>query len=91
MALNRQREQLIEQPPEFEIFFQHIRNADDRVLGQVKRQVDSGGGHLRSARADEFRIRQLAAQRDNQFRREQVAARLTGDEHEGFGVHFSTL
>ena len=46
-------EQLVEQPPELEIIFQHIGNADDRVLRQVKGQLDSGGGHLRAARAEE--------------------------------------
>ena len=54
-AFDGEREQLIEQPPELEIIFQHVRNADDRVLRQVKRQFHSGGGHLRAARAEELR------------------------------------
>ena len=44
LVFNRQREQLVEQPAIFEKVFQHVGNADDRVLGQVKRQVDAGGG-----------------------------------------------
>ena len=47
LAFDRQREQLVEQPPKFEIFFQHVRDADDRVLRQVEGQFHAGGGHLR--------------------------------------------
>src|SRR5271154_4090676 len=87
LAFDGEREQLVEQPPELEIIFQHIGNADDRMLRQVKRQFDSGGGHLRAARAEECCVRQFAVQRGNQFRREQISARLTSDEHEGFWFH----
>ena len=94
-ALNRQREQLVEQPLEFQNIFQHIGNANDRMLRHIKRQFHANGGHLRAARAEEdgrgWRIGeggwQLPAQGGHKFRREQIAARLTGDEHESFWFH----
>src|ERR1035437_2295964 len=82
----------MEQPAELEIILQHIGHADDRVLRHVEGQFDAGRRHARPARAEENRRRwriedgrwNFFAQRGNQFRREQIPARLTGDEHEGF-------
>ena len=54
-AFDGEREQLVEQPPELEIIFQDVGNADDRMPRQIKRQFDTGGGHFRSARAEELR------------------------------------
>jgi len=96
-ALNRQFQQLMEQPPELEIIYQHIGHANDRVLCHVKSQFDPGRRHARSARAIELRDAPVFAslrrgkQRGNQFRREQIPARLTGDEHEGFWFHKPVL
>ena len=55
LALDGQRQQLVEQPPEHKILFQDIRDPDDRVLRQIKRQFHARGGHLGAARAEEDR------------------------------------
>ena len=97
LALDGQRQQLVEQPPEYKIFFQNIRDADDRVLRQVERLFHAGGGHLGPACAEENRrgwrlaAGSLLAQRGNEFRRKQISARLAGDEHEGFRFHGLTF
>src|ERR1017187_1685251 len=79
--------------PKFQKIFQHVRDANDRMLCQVEGQFHAGGGHLRAARAEENGRRWrtenggLLAQRGHQFRREQIPARLPGDEHEVFWFH----
>ena len=92
LALDGQCQQLIEQPPELEIIFQHVGNADDRVLRQVKGQFHSGVGHFWPPAPKNCGRARLASlrrgkQRGNQFRREQIPARLAGDEHERFRFH----
>ena len=49
---DRQRKQLVEQPPEFEEVFEDVGDADDGVLGQIKGESDAGRSHLGSARAE---------------------------------------
>src|SRR5258708_8528744 len=45
--------ELVEQPPELDVFLERLPQADDRVLRQVESQFDSGRGHARSACAEE--------------------------------------
>src|SRR5258708_25889256 len=54
LALARDSSELVEQPPELDVFLERLPQADDRVLRQVESQFDSGRGHARSARAEEF-------------------------------------
>ena len=80
------------------------KEADDRVIGHVKRQVYPGCCHVRSAGAEKTRLQtgverlvvrgrnrgqlgELCTNRLNQFRREQIPARLPSDQHEGLWLH----
>ncbi len=90
-SLNRESEELVEETSEFEIVFEDIGDAGDSVLGEVEGQINSCRCHFRPARSEKFCVRQFFAQGGNQFRGEQITARLASDEHESFGFHCSIL
>src|SRR5690242_16423598 len=62
LSVQRQLEQLVEQSPEFEIVSDDIIQADHRMLGHVKSQLNACGRHPGTARAKKNR-RQRSVER----------------------------
>ena len=87
-TFERQRDELIEQTLELPEVFQDLDEADNGVLRHVEGELDASAGHLCAARAEELNGRRhFLFQRRDQFRREQIAAGLAGDEHERCWFH----
>ena len=78
LALQRELEELVEQPAELEIVLQHLRQANHRMRGHVEGQVHSRSGHVRAARAEEARlqagVQRLVIRRRNRFRLRELLA-----------------
>ena len=97
LAFEREQKKLIEDALELAVLFQGVEQSDHGVLRHFHSQLDARFGHLRTARAEEFRwkwhrlgFRRLFHRLD-QFGRQQIPAGFARDEHETLGIHFSVF
>src|SRR5262245_1161297 len=91
-------EQFVKKSSEFRVVLQNLDQPHYCVLRHVERKVHARAGQVRSARAKKMQSAEFGARIAPEFRpqclhkfgREQVAARLTRNQHDLFGTHHKT-